>query len=300
MELANRGGVVLRVSPHLTAFVPHSQIDALRLAGRPAEAALAALVGSPMTARVLEVDPARGAVVASERGALAAAELAGVRVGDARAAVVTRVTDYGAFCELLGGADGETATGVGGLVHVSELAWSRVRHPSAVVSPGQRVTLQVLSIDAARSRLGLSLRRLAADPLLESLEGLLAAGGALPAAPMPELEQLLAALGALDGVAGVALGRQAREVRAASPDLEVWLQAPAAPAPAASAPASAPAGGAARCTLIARAGQLVQEVHVATTLDRDQLKRAVLQLVAAGRCALPGQEDEEGADSLYP
>lgn len=39
---------------------------------------------------------------------------------------------------------------------------------------------------------------------------------------------------------------------------------------------------------------------MATTLDRDQLKRAVLQLVAAGRCALPGQEDEEGADSLYP
>ena len=69
---------------------------------------------------------------------------------------VTRVEAYGAFVEL--------APGLEGLVHVSELAWERVRHPDSVVQPGEQVTVKLIRVDLEKRRLGLSIKALGGDP----------------------------------------------------------------------------------------------------------------------------------------
>src|SRR5690606_10381168 len=68
---------------------------------------------------------------------------------------VTNLTNFGAFVDL---------GGVEGLIHISELSWSRVLHPSDVLQPGQQVTVRVLNIDADHGRIALSLKRLKNDP----------------------------------------------------------------------------------------------------------------------------------------
>lgn len=172
MEVANRGGVVIRILPHITAFVPLSQIDPTRVPlaepARPgSEAPLSVLVGQPMRARILDLDLVKGTVVCSEKAHVVAEELSTLRVGSVCSGVVKKVTDYGAFVEVES-ADGK-AHGVEGLVHVSELGWQRVRHPSDVVTPGQRIVVKIVSLDVAAGRVGLSLRAMEADPLLETV-----------------------------------------------------------------------------------------------------------------------------------
>jgi len=73
-----------------------------------------------------------------------------LKEGDVRSGVVTSIADFGAFVDI-GGADG--------LVHLSELSWSRVKHPSEVLKPGDRVNVYVLSVDNERKRIALSIKR---------------------------------------------------------------------------------------------------------------------------------------------
>lgn len=176
VEVANRGGVIVRLSASLTGFVPVSQLDPSRVPARgeggSPESALASLVGAQLRCTVLELNADSGSLVLSEKAALAAAELAALQPGDVRSGRVKKVADYGAFVEL-DGADGRPH-GLEGLVHISELSWSRVRHPADVVRPGQQLKVQVLS--AEPGRVALSLRLLQADPLLETLDTILPAG----------------------------------------------------------------------------------------------------------------------------
>ena len=266
----------MRLSKELTGFVPVSQIDPARVpkhaADAPMEGVLAALVGQRMCAVVLDLSAEKGTVVLSEKAATAKAQLADIEPGSVRQGIVKKLTEYGAFVGLLG-SDGKPH-GVEGLLHVSELAWSRVRHPQDVVSVGQRISVKVLSLDAATGRVGLSLRQLAADPLLETLDTVLppparedGAGGAGAAdeAPLPGLLDICDALRAVPGITAVTLGRRAQEQRVVSQDLELWLtNDPVADG----------------YNLVARAGRAVQEVHVVTALQRDDIKAAVQRCTA--------------------
>jgi len=274
VELANRGGLVVRLAAGGTAFLPASQIDAARLpatAGGPPEAPLAALVGLRLRCEVLDNKP--GALVVSEKAACATVFRQGLVVGSAVPVRVKSVTDYGAFCELLTPAG--LPSGVEALLHVSEVSWSPVRHCGDVLAAGQGVQVAVLSVDAAAGRVAVSLRALAADPLLETLDTVLprggeevgaAEGGAPPFSDLlPGLALICADLRAVPGVAGVTLGRQAREQRVVSQDLELWLT-------------TDPVEDG--FNLVARAGRTVQEVHLATRLSRDEVK-AVVQRVTA-------------------
>jgi len=78
-----------------------------------------------------------------------------LKEGDSLEGIISSIADFGAFVDL-GGADG--------LIHLSELSWNRVSHPSEVVKVGERVKVQVLSVDTERRRIGLSLRRLTPQP----------------------------------------------------------------------------------------------------------------------------------------
>jgi small subunit ribosomal protein S1 len=121
---------------------------------------LSAIVGQNLCLKVIEYSPERGRLVFSERAALAGPGtrvelLASLQTGDRISGVVTNITRFGVFVDL---------GGVEGLIHVSELSWGRVRHPADVVSCGDELEVQVLSVDCDQGRVGLSLKELLPDP----------------------------------------------------------------------------------------------------------------------------------------
>jgi small subunit ribosomal protein S1 len=119
-------------------------------------------VGEPLMLKVIDIDRKRNRLILSERQALREWRrqqkeqlLETLRDGDVYDGVISSIADFGAFVDL-GGADG--------LIHLSELSWNRVSHPSEVVNVGDKVKVQILSIDHERRRIGLSLRRLQPQP----------------------------------------------------------------------------------------------------------------------------------------
>jgi len=159
----NRGGLIVQFG-EIRAFVPASHLTDLPRGipenERPSR--LATLVGHRMGFKVIEVDRQRQRLVLSQRNAQKEyrekqkGKLLGDLVeGQVRKGIVTGLRDFGAFVDL-GGADG--------LIHISELAWRRVKHPSEVLTVGQEVEVEVLKIDQDGKRIGLSLKRRQPDP----------------------------------------------------------------------------------------------------------------------------------------
>ena len=162
----NRGGVTIKVG-RLRGFVPTSQLVSVQSmpqegASDNLEARLADLVGKKLKLKVVEMDQKRNRLILSERQAnrdwrKQAKErlLSELKKGDKCSGIVTSMSDFGAFIDL-GGADG--------LVHLSEITWGHINHPSEVLKVGQRVEAYVLNVDMERRRIGLSLRRLQPEP----------------------------------------------------------------------------------------------------------------------------------------
>jgi small subunit ribosomal protein S1 len=160
----NRGGLLVKLG-QVRGFVPASQLGNRRRsrAGRgDNEERLAGLVGADITAKVIEVDRGRNRLILSERAAMKeirAAQrekiLAQIEVGETRPGHIVNLADFGAFVDI---------GGVEGLVHLSELSWKRVDHPSEVLNVGDDVEVYVLNVDQERNRVGLSLKRLQPDP----------------------------------------------------------------------------------------------------------------------------------------
>ena len=147
-------------------FVPASQlVSGVQAAAGMDEASedrWSSLNGSGLKLKVIDIDRKRNRLILSER--LAVREwrrqqkeqlLDRLKEGDVYDGVISSIADFGAFVDL-GGADG--------LIHLSELSWNRVNHPSEVVAVGDNVKVQILSVDQERRRIGLSLRRLQPQP----------------------------------------------------------------------------------------------------------------------------------------
>jgi small subunit ribosomal protein S1 len=162
---ANRGGVVVDVG--MRGFIPLSQLSSVGAIDRPEDpaevpAALRALVGKRVAAKVIEVDPGRDRLILSEKGAAqelrrrrkaqAAAEL---REGDVLDGTVTQVAGFGLFVDI-GAAEG--------LVHRSEVTWEKGVSPLSLHRVGDKVRVKVIGIDRERDRISLSIRQLAHDP----------------------------------------------------------------------------------------------------------------------------------------
>jgi small subunit ribosomal protein S1 len=159
----NSGGLEVAFGK-LRGFVPASHISTLpRNAGEDdRKERLAAYVGKTIPVKVVEVDRRRRRLIMSERAAHRRWQrehrkqlLDEIQVGDVRTGIVRSLADFGVFVDL-GGADG--------LVHISELAWFPVAHPSEVVKVGQEVEVKVLRVDKGRERIGLSIKRVQPDP----------------------------------------------------------------------------------------------------------------------------------------
>jgi small subunit ribosomal protein S1 len=157
----NRGGLLIEART-LRGFVPISHLVQVtpgqEASGR--QDAMSSYVGKKLCLKVIEYDPERGRLVFSERAAAAgpgcrADLLRRLQPGDELHGIVTNITRFGVFVDL---------GGLEGLVHVSELSWGRVRHPSDVVTCGQQVRVRVLSVDREQARVALSVRDMLPDP----------------------------------------------------------------------------------------------------------------------------------------
>jgi small subunit ribosomal protein S1 len=159
----NKGGLVVNVEG-VRGFVPLSQIADLRRgsADESVEARLEAMKGRSLLLKVIEMNRRRNRLILSERAALQERRarekdrlLAELQPGDTRSGNVSSICDFGAFVDL-GGADG--------LVHLSELSWGQVSHPSQVVKVGDRVEVYVVGVDRDNKKIALSLKRLQGEP----------------------------------------------------------------------------------------------------------------------------------------
>jgi small subunit ribosomal protein S1 len=161
---SNRGGLLVRFG-HIRGFVPASHLwglDSRHLPPDQRQAKLQAYVRQELLLKVIEVDRDRRRLILSER--LARRQLRRQTMerlldklleGQVVRGTVTRLVNFGAFVDL-GGADG--------LIHVSELAWRRVRHAKEVVQVGDEVDVYILRLDHQRKRISLSLKRLQPSP----------------------------------------------------------------------------------------------------------------------------------------
>lgn len=149
-----KGGLILDIG--LRGFLPASLVEMRRVRD------LQPYVGRQLEAKIIELDKNRNNVVLSRRAWLEQTQsevrsefLAQLAKGQIRKGVVSSIVNFGAFVDL---------GGVDGLVHVSELSWKHIDHPSEVVEVGQEVTVEVLDVDLERERVSLSLKATQEDP----------------------------------------------------------------------------------------------------------------------------------------
>lgn len=160
----NKGGVIVYFGK-VRGFVPASQLSRRRRAHfdeSDASQPWADLTGETLWLKVIECDPEENRLILSEQAAVRQRRkgmreklLAELEEGDIITGKVTSLADFGAFVDL-GGADG--------LIHISELSWDRIGHPSEALSLGDEVEVQVINIDEERKRIGLSTKRLEPEP----------------------------------------------------------------------------------------------------------------------------------------
>ncbi|MDI3269186.1 MAG: 30S ribosomal protein S1 [Bacillota bacterium] len=149
-----KGGLVLDVG--LRGFMPASQVEMGYVND------LSTYVGHPLRARIIELDPSKNRVILShkvvleeERQRLKEKTWAELEEGEIRRGVVKGLTDFGAFIDL---------GGVDGLLHVSEMAWGRVNHPSDVLNVGDEIDVYILHLDREKGRISLSRKQVLKDP----------------------------------------------------------------------------------------------------------------------------------------
>ena len=149
-----KGGLIVDIG--LRGFLPASLVELRRVRD------LAPYVGKNVDAKIIELDKNRNNVVLSRRAWLEETQkeqreafLEHLAPGEVRTGVVSSVVNFGAFVDL-GGMDG--------LIHVSELSWKHVDHPSSVVTVGDEVTVKVIDVDLSKERISLSLKATQSDP----------------------------------------------------------------------------------------------------------------------------------------
>ncbi len=155
-----KGGLILDIG--LRGFLPASLVDIRRVRN------LDAFLGQKLECKVIELNRSRNNVVLSRRAVLEEERkeerhriLTELQEGDTIEGVVSNLVDFGAFVDL---------EGIDGLIHISELSWNHVDHPSEVVEVGEKVKVKVLEVDRDRERISLGLKQTRKDPWQEIVE----------------------------------------------------------------------------------------------------------------------------------
>jgi small subunit ribosomal protein S1 len=155
-----KGGLIVDIG--LRGFLPASLIDIRKTRE------LESYIGEKCTCRIIEVDRnrnnvvlSRKAIIEDERREQRKEILESMDIGQVRKGVITSIADFGAFVDV---------DGVDGLVHISELSWNHVKHPSEVVEINQEVDVEILDIDREKQRLSLGLKQTQKDPWMEKIK----------------------------------------------------------------------------------------------------------------------------------
>lgn len=150
-----KGGFTVEIGA-VRAFLPGSLVDV-----RPVRDS-SFLEGKELEFKIIKIDQKRNNVVVSRRSVMESATsaeretlLSSLQEGQVVKGIVKNLTDYGAFIDL---------GGVDGLLHITDMAWKRVKHPSEVVAVGDEITVKILKFDRERTRVSLGLKQLAEDP----------------------------------------------------------------------------------------------------------------------------------------
>ena len=155
-----KGGLILDIG--LRGFLPASLIDVRKTKE------LNSYIGERCLCKIIEVDRnrnnvvlSRKAIIEDERKEQRKAALDNIEVGQIKNGVITSIADFGAFVDV---------DGIDGLIHISELSWNHVKHPSEVVKINDAVSVEVLDIDKDKQRLSLGLKQTQKDPWLEKIK----------------------------------------------------------------------------------------------------------------------------------
>jgi small subunit ribosomal protein S1 len=161
----NKGGLLVNLDG-IRGFVPASQVVAIRGGDEGSKQAdMARMVGQRLKLKIIEINRHRNRLILSERqavqehrDAMKAQLIETLREGETRRGRVTSIADFGVFVDI-GGADG--------LVHLSEISWTRVKHPSEVLRVGDEVDVMVLSVNPGQRKIALSIRRTQPEPWMQ-------------------------------------------------------------------------------------------------------------------------------------
>ena len=152
-----KGGLLVDIGVHV--FLPASQIDVRRV-GDPGE-----WIGKEMECKIIKIDNDRRNIVLSrrkmledERDRMKKDLLGNIQRGEVRRGVVKNITDFGAFIDL---------GGIDGLLHITDMSWGRIQHPSEVLKVDQTVEVKVLDFDLERERISLGLKQLSPNPWMQ-------------------------------------------------------------------------------------------------------------------------------------
>jgi small subunit ribosomal protein S1 len=155
-----KGGLILDIG--LRGFLPASLIDVKKTRD------LSSYIGERYACKIIEVDRnrnnvvlSRKAIIEDERKEQRKEVLGNIEVGQVRTGAITSIADFGAFVDV---------DGIDGLIHISELSWNHVKHPSEVVKVGQEVNVEILDIDYEKQRLSLGLKQTQKDPWVEKIK----------------------------------------------------------------------------------------------------------------------------------
>ena len=156
-----KGGLLVDVEG-VNVFLPASQVNLRRTHD------ISDFIGEPLRARIIKIDPERMNVVVSRRKLLEEERqkmkeelLKDIKEGQIRTGVIKNIADFGVFVDL---------GGIDGLLHITDMSWGRVRHPSEMVEIGQEIEIKVLRVDFERERIALGLKQKQASPW-DGIEG---------------------------------------------------------------------------------------------------------------------------------
>jgi small subunit ribosomal protein S1 len=165
----NKGGLIVKMG-RLRGFVPASQVSLSRrlsYGGSTPDQRWAKMTGQDIIVKTIEVDRERRRLIFSELAALQESReifkerlLEEIKEGETLNGRVTSLADFGAFVNI---------NGADGLVHLTEVSWEHITHPSQVLKVGQEVKVKVINIDEENKRIGLSIRQLQSDPWPEKV-----------------------------------------------------------------------------------------------------------------------------------
>jgi len=207
-------------------------------------------------------------LICSEKAVMLERAATMLKKGDVVEGVISSLHNFGAFVEL---SAPEMHAGTEVILPLRELSWDWVANVSAVVSKGQQVRVKVVDVSSGpQCKVVVSLKRMEGDPLQETLDNVMPIDDAfssdefVPVAIPQGVEDILNELSSENGIEEVTLGRRVEERRTVSQDLELWMSREAV------------TDG---FNLVARAGRVVQEIHVRTSMNAESMRGTVQRVL---------------------